>query len=125
MPRLDSHKSLLLSNEKKFSGETHYGDSMVIFCSNARYTIEISKETNPEDFKSGWVMFVVEKEEQPNNKSVDIFFDRGFDGTVDGGSNNTATNQFETGLVIATGEEYREYWQQYLDETVESILSCQ
>lgn len=91
-------------------------DTVVFHCSEAKITLTYDSSIN-------WLIFQVEKTR--NTGLIDTFYDRGLDGTVDGGIGVNITKEFDTGLITATGEEYRGYWQQYLDETVESILNCQ
>lgn len=91
-------------------------DTVVWHCHESRISVTYDSSINR-------LIFHVEKTRDTG--LIDTFYDSHLDGTVDGGIGANIIKEFDTGLITSTGDEYRDYWQQYLDETVESILGCQ
>lgn len=106
------------------SGEVN-GYQAVFVCGGNRYTLYNSGERiDPDDPQSAWLSFWVRKDGTYGQETLDSFSDHGFDGTADFGIDGPREREFIPDGTYATGDEYQPYWQQRLDNAVDTLLNC-
>lgn len=90
-------------------------ETAVVDCGGVRYRIQLYPDS---------IFFQVEKNAPDGKKTIDAVYDIGLDGKVDGGQGEGGTREFDSSPIRSTGDENKEYWQQYFDRTVRDILDC-